>query len=363
MRYASWVSATPNSLSTARRVFRWDLDKTYLRTEFDTLRELVNIAFESAEDKRTVPGAPQLLRELRGHGEGRVFIVSGSPEQLRRRIEAKLRLDGIVWDSLVLKPQLTSILRGRFRQLKDQLGYKLAVLLDTRAHMPAEQEEYMFGDDAEADAFIYSLHCDIGRGLVDGAELQHLLTIAGVYPDVVARIVRLAERVPRQDFGRKIFIHLDRVSEPKGFLEFGPRVIPIYNYFQAASVLFEENVLSAEGLLRVGADMHLRDGFAGDSLAVSVIDGVRRGILSTEAAQRIHAVVDKADHHMFRVSGGAFALFADELARMLESPTPVRNSLVPAQNDPDRIPYEQLFFRDRARAVAAKLRSLGRLRI
>ena len=35
---------------------RWDLDKTYLRSEFDTLRGLVRIPFEHAEDKVNVPG-------------------------------------------------------------------------------------------------------------------------------------------------------------------------------------------------------------------------------------------------------------------------------------------------------------------
>ena len=45
-------------------VASWDLDKTYLRTEFDTLQDLVRTAFERPHEKRTVPGAAPLLREL-----------------------------------------------------------------------------------------------------------------------------------------------------------------------------------------------------------------------------------------------------------------------------------------------------------
>lgn len=50
--------------TTARFVARWDLDKTYLRTDFDTLRDIVRTALERPDQKRTVPGAAALLREL-----------------------------------------------------------------------------------------------------------------------------------------------------------------------------------------------------------------------------------------------------------------------------------------------------------
>ena len=46
-------------------IFRWDLDKTYLRTEFDTWIDLMRTAIERPERKRTVPGAAALMRELR----------------------------------------------------------------------------------------------------------------------------------------------------------------------------------------------------------------------------------------------------------------------------------------------------------
>src|ERR1700756_735658 len=65
-----------------QRVYRWDLDKTYLKSEFETFRDLVKSAFEGAEQKQSVPGAAALLRELK-KGEGvRVCFISGSPRQM-----------------------------------------------------------------------------------------------------------------------------------------------------------------------------------------------------------------------------------------------------------------------------------------
>ncbi len=68
------------------------------------------------------------MREL-GRAGAEIHILSGSPEQLRSRLEQKLRLDGARWASLTLKPNLENILRLRFRALRGQLGYKLPALL------------------------------------------------------------------------------------------------------------------------------------------------------------------------------------------------------------------------------------------
>src|SRR5258708_23253433 len=130
-------------------IARWDLDKTYLRTEFDTVRDLLRTALERPDEKRTNPGASTLLREMVRAGV-RVHILSGSPEQMRRRLEDKLRLDGIAWDTFTLKPNLQNVLRLRFRAVKDQLGYKLPALLNARASIgvgPGEelQHETLFG--------------------------------------------------------------------------------------------------------------------------------------------------------------------------------------------------------------------------
>jgi hypothetical protein len=137
------------ALDRTRVVYRWDLDKTYLRTEFDTLRDLLSRAFEKAKDKHTVPGASALLREIRATRPAGLYILSGSPEQMRRVLEAKLRLDGVSWDGFTLKPSLKQLLRGHFKFLKDQVGFKLGALLGSREVVPENTDEILFGDDAE----------------------------------------------------------------------------------------------------------------------------------------------------------------------------------------------------------------------
>ena len=92
-------------MTASNFIARWDLDKTYLRTDFDTLRDLVRTAIERPDQKRTVPGAAALMRELSDAGVA-IHILSGSPEQLRGRLVDKLRLDGVRFESLTLKPNL-----------------------------------------------------------------------------------------------------------------------------------------------------------------------------------------------------------------------------------------------------------------
>jgi hypothetical protein len=337
-----------------RIVYRWDLDKTYLSTEFDTVRDLLRTALESARKKKTVPGAAALLREICATEPAGVYILSGSPEQMRRVLEAKLRLDGIRWDHLVLKPQLTNILRGRFRFVRDQVAYKLASLLDTRASMSSETLEYMFGDDAEADAFIYSIYADVCAGRVEIPTLMRVLERAGVYPDVLPQVVQTAERVPRGGGAIRIFIHLDRVSSPAAFEEYGLRVCPFYNYFQAACVLVEHGVLPALSALRVAAELVIHHGFTADALVASYLDLVARKHLGRAAADALVRCLDEMEESLWSTTAPVLRAFG----RALDVECP-RDLLTPPVV-PVEIDWVGLFERDRARARAAKLRHLGR---
>lgn len=262
-------------------VARWDLDKTYLRTDFDTVRDLLRTAVERPDQKRTVPGAAALMRELGDQGV-HIHILSGSPEQLRRRIVEKLGLDGVRFANLTLKPNLQNILRLRFRAIRGQLGYKLPALLRGRCELPpcANAEpplEVLLGDDAEADAFVYSLYADVCLGVVSQERLAALLRAGGCYEDDIGDALRLASYLERGPAVRRILIHLDRQSSPQDFDRFGPRVVPFFNYMQAAIVLMEDGVLPAASTLRVAREMATRHHFEGDALARSYLDLARRG--------------------------------------------------------------------------------------
>lgn len=338
----------------SRQVYRWDLDKTYLRTEFDTMRDLLRTAFESAAQKRTIPGAAVLMRELCNTKPHGLFIVSGSPEQLRRVLEAKLRLDGIRWDGFTLKPQLSNILRGKFRFIKDQVGYKLGALLESRAGLAEEIDEFMFGDDAEADAFIYSMYSDLCAGRIGTDVIADVLEHAGAYEDDLPPLLELAERIPRHDAGRRIFIHLDRVSSPRGFSDYGGRVCPFYNYAQPAFALLEEGAIGPLSVLEVAAEMVESHGFTPDALVASYTDIVERGHVGRRAADEIVEAFGHVEEAQFAKSYpklDAFVTALEEAAKGI----PVR-----AEPEAIEIDYVSLLSRDKARARLAKQRTMNR---
>jgi len=333
-------------------VYRWDLDKTYLRTEFDTLRDLVRTAFEPASRKRSYPGASTLLREIRATDPAAIFILSGSPEQMRSVLEAKLRLDGIRWDGFTLKPSLRNLVRGKFRFLRDQLSYKLTALLRSRTNVSPDTDEILFGDDAEGDAFIYSLYADIAAGRVSQELLMKVAEAAQVYPEDIPQIVRIAARVPRGDTVRRIFIHLERVSSTAGFRDFGRRVCAFYNYFQPALVLLEDGALDAQAVLRVGADLVVAHTFNPEVLVASFDDLNRRGYLSKKVVGRISAVADGIERSTF---GQASAPLRSLVRSMEEA---AREMPEEVEVDGVKEDYLTLFEKDRARAKAAKHRAL-----
>lgn len=278
-------------------VYRWDLDKTYLDTKFERLSGMVKAAFETAEEKRNIPGAAALLRELSQpraeRAPARVCIVSGSPTQMRRVLEEKLTLDGIKWHEFHLKPQWRNLRRGRFRALRDQVGYKLPLLLRSRTKLDRSLRETLFGDDAEADAFIYSLYGDIVAGRVDDQAMVRVLKAASAYPDAIDACLRSLRTLEfeRADAVDRVFIHLDRRTPPGFFEPFGSRVVPVYNYFQAALVLFADGHLDARGVVTVTQAFLDAEGHSPDQLANLFQDIARRGHLPGTAMQELGMAV------------------------------------------------------------------------
>ncbi len=282
----------------ASHVFRWDLDKTYLRTEFDSVRDLIKSAIETASDKQAYPGARALLRALGMNHGHRICIVSGSPSQMRRVLAAKLALDGIEYSEFVLKNNLRNLMRGRFRALRSQIPYKLPVLLDSRSHLLGCPPETLFGDDAEADAIVYSLYADFLAGRVTDDDLVRVLEAARAYPDEIERTLLLARKVTRDEPAvRRILIHLDRRSPTAGFAPFGRRLVPIFNYFQAALLLYEDDRLTARQVLFVALEMLDSPEYDLSRLANSLQDLLRRGRLRVATAERLSQEANEAATH------------------------------------------------------------------
>jgi len=281
----------------ADHVFRWDLDKTYLRSEFDSMRDLVKAALESAQDKQAYPGARALLRALSRHHGHRICIISGSPSQMRKVLAAKLALDGIEYSEFVLKNNLANLVRGRLRALRSQIPYKLPALLDSRSRLVGTPPETLFGDDAEADAIVYNLYADLIGGRVGVDQLVRVLEIARAYPDEIERAVALYRGLTTAPSVGRIVIHLDQRTPTAVFRQFGRRTVPVFNYFQAALVLYADGILDARQVLFVAREMLESREHELATLANSLQDLLRRGRLVVDVARRLQAEVAEAAAH------------------------------------------------------------------
>src|SRR3989338_7428557 len=132
-------------------IYRFDIDKTYLKTHFDSFWALLKIYFEKPKSKKTLPGMAALIKEIRKGNKDQahkfpIFFVSASPRQMRKKIEFKMRLDGVEQDGITFKNQMRHLRRGEFKRLRHHIGYKVIALLKGRVNFPKEAGEILFGD-------------------------------------------------------------------------------------------------------------------------------------------------------------------------------------------------------------------------
>ncbi len=268
-------------------IYRWDLDKTYLATDFDSVRGLIRSALEPAEAKRNVPGSAALLRALSSRPGCRVVFISGSPTQLREVLERKLELDGVRFDELHLKDNLGNLRRGRLRAIRGQFGYKLPALLRGRIGLGRGVTETHFGDDAEIDALVYSVFADAVAGRLDAGDVSRILEASGAYPDRIDEALGLLAQVSTAEVVDRVFIHLDRGMPPARFRPLGTRVIPVHSWLQAALVLYGAEQLDERGVLAVLKEVTRAEHLDANRIGNLVQDIARRGHVSVEALQQL----------------------------------------------------------------------------
>lgn len=269
-------------------VYHWDLDRTYLDTDIHSVRGMVRAAFEHASSKRNIPGAAALLRGLIEHDPTcRVSIISGSPKQMRDVLAEKLALDGVRFDSLVLKDSLAHLRRGRFRAIRGQIGYKLPQLLKTRVGFGKGVQESLFGDDTEVDALVYTLYAEAVAGRVTRDEVARIMEAGGAYSDSIESALRSLRRIGRADAVEDIFIHAERGLPLTRYRLLGPRVIPVFSWFQAALVLWRRRRLEARAVVDVANECMTGARLNETALASLVQDLVRRRRLEEEDVERL----------------------------------------------------------------------------
>jgi hypothetical protein len=222
----------------------WDIDKTYLESEFDRLRDIVRTAFETAIDKRARPGVVPLLRALRrgpvpGAPRAPLYFVSASPPELRTVLEKKMLLDAIEWDGIAFKDYRGLLRARRWREFRRHVPYKLTALFEYRAEWPAGAREWLYGDDAETDPVIYTIYAEIRDGTLSGEALDRELVKIQVGEDDRRAIARLAARAqeaaPPGRSGSVEAIYIFRVAKAPPFdLAAFPRVTPVADALELA---------------------------------------------------------------------------------------------------------------------------------
>jgi hypothetical protein len=240
-------------------ILRWDLDKTYLVSQFESLRYLIRVPFQKAKDKVALPGVASLIKGIRRTVERRrpvaVYFLSASPPQIGAAIREKLELDGILYDGITFKDQVRHLIYARFDAVLEQIGYKLEQLLKSARENAPASLELLFGDDWESDPFVYSLYADILERRLDADEVGELLRRAEVsrhYGDRIAELIR-QQRPPASVAG--VFILRQRPARAADLQAFGPRLVWFDNYFECALNLWDISLLDLQGVFEILADV------------------------------------------------------------------------------------------------------------
>ena len=283
------------------KVYRWDLDKTYLDTDFQSFRGLVRIATEPAHRKRALPGATALLRALSQQNDARVTVISGSPTQMQGVLSEKLAMDGIRVDELVLKDNLGNVRRGRIRALRGQLGYKLPALLEARGRSKSAAVEVLFGDDVESDALAYSVYADAISRKIGPAEVSRIMETAGAYPDEVDRALEALVSIRTRHAVERIFIRQERGVPSNRLADLGRRVVPIRSWWQAGIVLFEMGHLSQSDLGSVMESVYESEGRDPWPMAALAQDMLRRGWVKNQTLEQVVGPTELIDALMVSV--------------------------------------------------------------
>lgn len=227
-------------------IFRWDIDKTYLETDFQSISGLWRAATESAHEKISVSGVIPLVQALNAVEDSKLIFLSGSPRQMKRVLMKKFRLDGIQVDKIILKDSLGAISKGRFSEVTGQFGHKLSSLLHHRIQIQNDssaQVEYLFGDDVEQDALIYATYSLLLHQELTWPSLKHIAHKANAYSDVIERLGKQFSQIAPGRVGRA-FIRLTKHQIPLWMQGLAPLIVPVHCWSQAVMVLVLEGVLS-----------------------------------------------------------------------------------------------------------------------
>lgn len=278
-------------------VFVWDVDKTYLDTDFKSLSGLLRIPLEMAIDKRAIPGTAEALQECRRGPDSHprqtpIYFVSASPPQLAPVIQRKMLLDGLQPDGFIFKDQLTLTLQGRFKQLKHQVEYKLTAHWLLAAELPRYARLVVVGDDWESDAQVFHLLDAAQRGALEGDRLGRALREAGVRRKSIRPMLDAAVQAAGRAQVDLALTILTRGRDPGYAAPFAPPVRTAREALQASAILCEAGLVSAEGVARVARGLRARWGWDAERVAASLADLRERAAVAPATLASLRARID-----------------------------------------------------------------------
>lgn len=273
-------------------VFVWDLDKTYLDTQFETIKGLYRTIIEKAFQKRNIPGTSSLVRALtRTEGDYfPIYFITASPPQMEQKIREKLDIDGLKAYGVFCKDNLKNLRPSRFRRLSQQVGYKLQALMQLRQTLKSDVKQILWGDDSESDAVIYALYSDICARRLSEVSIRQILTHYHVRGEQLESILALQSKLIPHDPVYKVYINLASDTDPDYYSKFGRRTLATFNSFQIAVDLFQDKLLNWQQLLAVAQDLTVNYAFTSDELGRSLDDLIQRKVL---LASVVHELVEK----------------------------------------------------------------------
>ena len=105
----------------------------------------------------------------------------------------------------------------------------------------------------------------------------------------------LAEDLERQELVRRVLIHLEKRTAPSEFEAFSPLVVPCYDTFQMAIILWSDGFLSEDAVTRVGTALRDDHGYSRVALLRSVVDLLERQVITRHAVATLWANWVKAE--------------------------------------------------------------------
>lgn len=287
----------PEELKAARNIFVWDLDKTYLDTDFGGFRKIIKIAFENAVKKRNVPGADELVRMLeKSNKPFPIFFISASPPQMHDKIYKKWMHDEIVPYGFYSKDNLKNLKFSRLSRLTNHIGFKIQSLMELRLLISRDSKMICWGDDSESDANIYSLFSDICSNRLTDQETKALLKAFGVQEDQTELILELRDQRENFDPLSRVYINLAVDTDPEYYRRYGRRLMAVENTFEIAIDLFQRGFLKEDGVFSVAKSLIEKYNFKSFQLEIAYNLLAKRFRLSDKADSLLRPSLIKNGH-------------------------------------------------------------------